>query len=203
MNEKEAVDKIKGLKGGVEKLKSLFAKFTEEEVKLSEVKLKDGSTIVISTDAPEVGATVEVVTDAGNVAAPDGKYELEDGSTIEVGDGKITAVAPGEEKEVEVEAAALDPEIEKRFAALEERLAAYEKAVGMSEQKLTDASKVIEAQKIELKKQFEIQKETFAIVEKLAALPDHKGVEEKSKIDMSKVNRLAELSKTLQTLKNK
>jgi hypothetical protein len=200
MTEKEAIEKVKGIKGGVEKLKALFAKFNEEPAKFSELTLKDGTKVMIDTDAPAVGSKVDVVTDAGNVPAPDGEYDLEDGSKIVVVGGIITEVKPTEVEPIE--AAASNP-IEDRLAALEARLVACEEMMGVSDKKLVEASKIIDAQKEELKKQHEIQSETFAIVEKLAALPESKSIETKDKIDNTKSDRILMLSKTLQTLKNK
>jgi len=121
MTEKEGVEKLKGIKGGVEILKSLFSKFNEDAVKLSEVKLKDGSTLVVEGDSAIVGASVLVVTDGGNVPAPDGEYELEDGSIIVIGSGKIAEVkeAAKEEKKDEVPMAS---DIDAKIVSLIERI---------------------------------------------------------------------------------
>ena len=66
------------------------------------------------TPAVEVGATVEVITEDGEVApAPDGGYELEDGSVITVDGGIVSNVesleAPAEAPAEEEMAAEVDP----------------------------------------------------------------------------------------------
>lgn len=195
MTEKEATDKLKLIPNGIAILKNLFSKVTE---KFADVKLKDGSVIVVEGDAPAVGAAVQVVSDGGNIPAPDGEYELEDGVILVIASGKITEIKPIEPKE---EPMASD-DFGVQIKALSDRVTALEEALKTSDAKIVEASKVIEAQKTELKKQFEIQSETFKLVEILANLPATKGVEERSKIEMAKEDRMTILVKNLQELKS-
>lgn len=75
-----------------------------------DAKLVDGTVIKVSGDGLVEGAKVVVVTEEGEIPAPDGVHELEDGSKVETKDGIIAKVeeavkeAEGEEKpEVEIE----------------------------------------------------------------------------------------------------
>ena len=86
-----------------EKIKELIGaeKFTAiekllKEQKFAEVKTKDGNTLKYEGDLKE-GVAVFIVTPQGDVPAPDGVIELEDGSSIEVAAGVVTKVnAAGE-----------------------------------------------------------------------------------------------------------
>lgn len=63
-----------------------------------DAKLKDGTTIRIEGDTPEKGAKVTVITEDGEVPAPDGAHELEDGSEIHTEGGEISQIeSAGEE----------------------------------------------------------------------------------------------------------
>jgi hypothetical protein len=57
-----------------------------------EAKLVDGTVVKVEGDSLVEGAAVKVVTEQGEVPAPDGVHELEDGSKIEVKDGVIAAI---------------------------------------------------------------------------------------------------------------
>ena len=91
------------LKEGIEKLKGLIEKFNAEpivttEQSFTEAKLMDGVTI-IQYDAPELaqGVPVNVVTPEGILPMPDGEYELEDGSKLEVMGGLVSEYEKAEE----------------------------------------------------------------------------------------------------------
>ena len=55
-------------------------------------KLSDGTVIKVEGDSIVEGAKVVVVTEQGEIPAPTGVHELEDGTKIEVADGVITYV---------------------------------------------------------------------------------------------------------------
>lgn len=80
----------------------------------AEVKLKDGTMVMI--DKMEPGGVVMI----GEMPAPAGELELEDGTKITVGEGGvISAIAPGM-------AAPESPDFGAQFKAYDERLTAYE-----------------------------------------------------------------------------
>lgn len=68
--------------GKIEHVKEIFL----------EAKLVDGTVVKVEGDSLVEGAAVKVVSDQGEIPAPDGEHELEDGSKVEVKDGKIVSV---------------------------------------------------------------------------------------------------------------
>lgn len=81
----------------------LFAKFEDQETQgvLLEGTLSDGT--VIKYDKLEVGGKVSVVTEQGEVKAPEGPHELTDGTIVTVDpDGIITAIEPKKEELAEI-----------------------------------------------------------------------------------------------------
>jgi hypothetical protein len=123
-----------------------------------DAKLSDGTVVKIEGDAVAVGAKVIIVTDQGEMPAPDGVHELEDGSKIEVKDGAITYVevagdveegeapeAPG----VEVEAGMKDNPA-KMAAEADEIIAILKEFVAALEAKYSAVQGEVEAMKAEL-----------------------------------------------------
>lgn len=110
----------------------------------TDYKTKDGA--VLSIDKLEVGGVVMV---DGNAANP-GEYELEDGTTVTVGDnGVISEVsAPNEAPDMQGDMAAKFSAFEsvtnEKFAAYENKFAAYEAKFADYEGKLAKANGVIE-----------------------------------------------------------
>ena len=103
----EAFEQV-ALEDGTYRLKENF----EIEVKDGELvavkeifldaKLADGTQIKVEGDSLLEGAKVVVVTEQGEVPAPDAVHELEDGSKVETKDGIIVKIEPAME-EVEAE----------------------------------------------------------------------------------------------------
>lgn len=77
--------------GKIESVKEIFV----------DAKLIDGTVVKVEGDSVVEGAKVVVVTEQGELPAPDGVHELEDGSKIETKDGAIVVVSPAEVEEVE------------------------------------------------------------------------------------------------------
>jgi len=74
-------------------------------VEFTDVKTSDGTMLKVNGDIA-VGNDVMVVTEEGEIPAPDGEYELEDGTKFMVANGKIESIG---EPEVEPE---MEPEVE-------------------------------------------------------------------------------------------
>jgi hypothetical protein len=88
MNSKQAIDKIMRI-----------LNLTPQ--KFYEAKTAQGMAVKIDGEL-ELGAPIYVATDEGMIPAPDGSHMLEDGSEIEVSDGKISKIKVGNiESEVE------------------------------------------------------------------------------------------------------
>lgn len=104
-NEKTAISEIKNLM-------KRFGFYSEPivEQKFLDAKLKDGTAIKVEGESLVEGAKVVVVTEEGEIPAPDGVHELEDGSKVETKEGVIAKIeAPemeeeGPEVEIEVQA---------------------------------------------------------------------------------------------------
>lgn len=98
-------DKLKSVREFLEQKFSVKLKLEEMEVKLAQMKLADGVT-VLEFDSLEVGKEVFIVSENGNVPLPIGEYELEDGNMLEIyEDGIIGEVASKEEEQAPVEEA--------------------------------------------------------------------------------------------------
>ena len=98
MKAKEALEQIKSL------LFSDDAEVTNEVLtEFAEGVLADGT--IVKFDKLEAGGVISIVTDEGEVPAPVGEHELEDGTMIVIVEAGIIAEvkAPEEEADVEVE----------------------------------------------------------------------------------------------------
>lgn len=111
----EAFERV-ALEDGTYKLKENFELEVAESqiVSVKEIfvdaKLVDGTAIKVSGEGLVEGAKVMVVTEEGEIPAPDGVHELEDGTKVETKEGiiakieEVVAEAPEMEKpEVEIE----------------------------------------------------------------------------------------------------
>lgn len=125
----------------VEKLRLTFNELVNNEpapVKLATAKLMDGTEVEVTELA--VGGIVTIQ----GVPAPIGEHQLEDGTTIVVGDnGAITEIKPAVEVEVEVE------DMASMFSAFQtstnEKFASYEQKFADYEAKLNKANSIIDA----------------------------------------------------------
>lgn len=102
-------------------LKALLG-FTEElseenntEVQMmAEKVLVDGTIVMTDSDTFEEGASVFVMGDnEQRIAVPDGSYQAEDGSDMDVKDGKIVAISESKEESVDEELSADEVKEEK------------------------------------------------------------------------------------------
>jgi hypothetical protein len=105
-------------KSAIQEIKSLMVQFgflkNEEAEVVKEIfldaKLVDGTAIKVSGDGLVEGAKVVVVTEEGEIPAPDGVHELEDGTKVETKEGIIAKI---EEAVAEMEAPEMEkPEVE-------------------------------------------------------------------------------------------
>jgi len=133
---------------------------TDETVKLAQMKLKDGVT-VLEAESFEVGKEVVVVAEDGTkTPAPEGEHQLEDDSFIVVdAEGKITEVKPKAEDEVVIE----ETEVEMTTEQINARLADI--AVPMDLETLTKVVKLLFKDRF----QWQIQEqETKAMIEEFS-----------------------------------
>lgn len=89
----------------VGEIKNLMVKFgfmSSEDLK-NFAKLIDGTEIRVEGEELIEGAAIYVVTEEGDIPAPDGVHELEDGTKVETKDGMVASIEVKEEAEEEVE----------------------------------------------------------------------------------------------------
>jgi hypothetical protein len=155
------------------KLKEIFSE--ESTMSFEEAKLADGITIVKWEGPLAEGTSVVVVSESGEVPAPDGEHELQDGRKITVENGKVTALVmpetpietPEAPVEIEIEAAS-ETKVEEMLSAMEAKVAKMEEVVAALEAKIAEKMGTTE-------EKMNSQKEAFSklveIVEKLADAP--------------------------------
>lgn len=80
------------------KVDAILNKINPSKVKNLDATLDNGQPVVIEGEEVVQGAAIYVVTEEGQVPAPDGAHVLADGTTIEVIGGKIESVMPPEDK---------------------------------------------------------------------------------------------------------
>jgi hypothetical protein len=89
-NSKSAIQEIKSLMVQFGFLKNEEAEIVKEI--FIDAKLIDGTAIKVSGDSLVEGAKVVVVTEEGEIPAPDGVHELEDGTKVETAEGIISKI---------------------------------------------------------------------------------------------------------------
>lgn len=97
MNAQEAITKIKLMLGLNEETTPVIPEPTIETVELAEATLVDGTVVRVDGEF-EVGKSIFVVTEEGDVPAPDGAHETTDGVIVSTEGGVIVSI---EEKVVE------------------------------------------------------------------------------------------------------
>jgi Mg2+ and Co2+ transporter CorA len=92
-------------KKAIDEIKSLMVKFgfMSSEHKFLDAVLEDGTKIKIEGDELVEGAKVVVVTEEGEIPAPDGVHSFEDETKVETVDGIITKIESYEVREEEME----------------------------------------------------------------------------------------------------
>ena len=149
------------LESVIHTLKSVFADAEEEvvvEEKFGEAILVDGTIVKWEGDLVE-GAALVVVLPEGEVAAPDGVHELEDGTIIETAGGLVVSIqAVGEEVEVEEDneftTEMLDGLIEKALAKYAAAFTTSLEAVNADNKSLKLELASVIAAKDEMKEEF-------------------------------------------------
>lgn len=73
-------------------LKKIFLGFSKDAAsqKFAEASLEDGTKLMTESEDFYIGAEVYVVTEDGNILAPDGEYATSDGKSFTLVEGKVT-----------------------------------------------------------------------------------------------------------------
>ena len=160
-------DKLKSVREFLEQKFSVKLKLEEMEIKLAQMKLADGVT-VLEFDSLEVGKEIFIVSENGNVPLPIGEYELEDGQMLEVyEDGIIGEVAAKEDEAAPMEEK--EPIAEVPVEASTEPTQTAKKVIRstIEEQHFASQEEVNELKSIiaELKEQLKVKEEVKEVVE--------------------------------------
>lgn len=156
------------------KLKEIFS---EDTMSFEEAKLADGITIIKWEGPLAEGTSVVVVSESGEVPAPDGEHELQDGRKITVENGKVTALVmpetPAETPEtpVEIEIEAKQEMAEDLKPMVEECMAKIMKCEEMISELQSKISEKMSATEEKMNSQKEAFSKLVEIVEKLADAP--------------------------------
>ena len=113
-----------------------------------EGKLMDGTVIKYDTEVLGVGSIVTVVTESGELPAPDGEHELENGDKITITAGKIEKIDPKVAEvvpPVETPMAASNPLVDALKALMEGKFEAQNKEVNELKTIVADQAKALEA----------------------------------------------------------
>lgn len=153
----EAFERV-ALEDGTYKLKENFELEVAESqiVSVKEIfvdaKLVDGTAIKVSGDSLVEGAKVVVVTAEGEIPAPDGVHELEDGTKVETKDGIIAKI-----EEVVAQAEGEMPEAEKPEVEVSVPVGMEEEMLSMLKdfvKKMSEKMNQMEGQFTELQNEF-------------------------------------------------
>lgn len=190
-----------------EALKATYLKFFPNE-KFAEMKTKDGNMIYVDGEAPAVGVPVMIMDAEGaKAAAPDGDLIMEDGTTISVKDGMITAVTPGEGEAAATEESKLS-KLEAQIAKLEiakeiarhkdeiEQLKAKQ-ATLCSQEDYKKLESEFEKQKTELEFHKTFTKQVMAFMEILGEEPDTEAKAAPAKDGFKKVAKTVDIKKEI------
>ena len=114
-----------------------------------EGKLMDGTIVKYDTEVLGVGSIVTVVTESGELPAPDGEHELENGDKIYIVSGKVDKIEPKIVEEVVVETpmaqAPTNPLIDALKALMEGKFEAQNKEVENLKGIVAEQAKALEA----------------------------------------------------------
>jgi hypothetical protein len=108
-------------KSAIQEIKNLMVQFgfmSEDKTEIVkeiflDAKLIDGTAIKVSGDGLVEGAKVVVVTEEGEIPAPDGVHELEDGTKVETKEGLIAKIEEAVAEAPEMEAPEVEIEVSK------------------------------------------------------------------------------------------
>lgn len=155
----------------------------------TEATLEDGTKIKYEGEL-KVGTPISVVTEQGEIAAPNGTFKLTDGTEITVVDGKVSEVKMPETAPATPAAPAVNPAMEAQIAQMAEQIASLtDKFNALSE---INAKFESQTKQIEDAKKQTIQ--VFELVGKLMDLPSAEPIETPASTPktLSKKERLLE-----------
>jgi hypothetical protein len=197
-------DKLKSVREFLEQKFNVKLKLEQMEVKLAQMKLSDGVT-VLEFDALEVGKEIFIVSENGNVPMPIGEYELEDGNMLEIyEDGIIGEIKAPEAQEEE--APAEEPEAEMPVEASVEAPQVAKKTVEtVSKETYFSEMEELKREITELKEQLKLKEEVKEVVleenpKPITFNPENK--QEVKQVKLSSNQQLSSRDRILNTIYN-
>lgn len=135
-------------KSFIEELKEAIGLNKQTEVKMGQLKLKDGKTkIEFEGDKPEIEKPVFLVLEDGEKdRVPEGKHELEDGSFIYVDANGLVSAEPQEEPESNEEIKEAVMEMAKQFKSFKAEMAEMKKTFEAQLEAEREKNKKLEAE---------------------------------------------------------
>lgn len=172
MTAQDAIQKIRVMLGLDTDVTEVTTKVATTEVELAEATLVDGTVVMVEGEL-EVGKALFVVTEEGNIPAPEGQHETVDGFIVSVDEaGIITAI---EEKAPEAEAPAEEVVVEE--ASQEFSSDDILKSVAAVIQPLVDEVQSLKADLTSVQEQFSSFKDEPATGKIANNLKEHKQAE--------------------------
>lgn len=113
-----------------------------------DAKLIDGTQIKVEGDSVVEGAKVMVVTEEGEIVAPDGVHELEGGMKVETKEGVIVSVS---EPEMEEEGPEVEIEVKSDMGGMKELYSLLEDMMKKVSEKMKNMEEKMEAMNSEFK----------------------------------------------------
>jgi hypothetical protein len=175
LNKQNIYTNMSDVKVLLSKLKEIFSE--ESTMTFEEAKLADGITIIKWEGPLAEGTSVMVVSESGEVPAPDGEHELQDGRKITVENGKVTTLvmpeSPAEmpEAPIEIEIEAKQKMAEDYMPMIEEMGAKIMKCEEMIMELQTKMKEMMSSTEEKMGSQKEAFSKLVEIVEKLADAP--------------------------------
>ena len=176
LNKQNIYTNMSDVKVLLSKLKEIFSE--ETTMSFEEAKLADGITIIKWEGPLAEGTSVMVISESGEVPAPDGEHELQDGRKITIENGKVTAIVlpevpteMPEEAPVEVEIEAKQEMAEDLKPMVEECMAKIMKCEEMISALEAKISEKMGATEEKMNTQKDAFSKLVEIVEKLADAP--------------------------------
>jgi len=140
-----------------------------QEARFSTYDLKDGSKIELS--ALEIGADAMLVDESGNATqAPDGEYELVDGTMISVASGKVEGVETPKAEEPGVEGEEMSSDNSEKFEVIDTEI----DTLKVENESLKSANKELEGRIQTLESKFsESMDQVLTLVAEIAKGPSN------------------------------
>lgn len=162
------------------RLKEYNAEFAEMPM-MADGSLKDGTKIKYTGDKLDKGSEVFIVTESGEVPAPEGEHMLPDDSIMVIvkeGDKSVVSeVKPAQEAEMESESDT-DKKISERVTKIVEKFKAeFQSQIDSQSETIKKQKIEIENLKLKLGKQAKLTEDAFSVMQAFSDIPTDEPIE--------------------------